>query len=440
MHYTGLITGLNGALKAIAAIIIERGVEAVKKKLGKKTKIVGAVVVLVLILIGAGVKMLGGQSTPQLSVTTVSATMKSIEESLTLKAPLEGVESVEIVSRLHYEVTQLNVKEGDRVAKGQLLAVLDSKNLQQDIQEAQASYEMSAAQYQEKIRNDQVAYDKALLEWEQARKDYEQKKALLEAGGISSVELQKAEDLVKTLEQNLKVYRIEGGVVIPDVSEQKRVEVALRQLEKKKKDLEDTQIKSTIDGTVTRVNIKVGRFADETDDDKPMFVIENLNRLQMKVLVSEYDIAKIREGQKATISADILKDETVQGVVDRISPTGEVKNANSTERVIPINIQVEESSNNLIAGITAKAKIEINRKDGVMVLPLETVMEKEDGICQIIRVQPDNTLHIIPVILGLESDLEVEIISEELQEDDLIVMAPELGMTEGMAVRTVNGR
>ena len=410
-----------------------------KKKLSKKSKIAIAVVI-VLILIGIGVKIWGSKSTPPLLVNTAPVVVKSIEDSLTLKAPLEGVESVEIVSRLHYEVIQLNVKEGDQVTKGQLLAVLDSKDLQRDIRDAQTSYEMTAAQYREKIRNDQVMYDKTLLEWEQARKDYEQYTILSEAGGVSSAELQKAENLVKTLEQSLKIYNVEGGAMIPDVSEQKRLEMALQQLEKKKQDLEDTQITSTIDGTVTRANIKVGRFADETDDDKPMFVIENLDRLQIKVPVSEYDIAKVREGQKVVISADILKDETVLGVVDRISPTGEVKAFNSSERVIPITILVDDDSKNLIAGITAKAKIEIARKEGVMVLPLETVMEKEDGACQVFKVQTDNTLHIVPVILGLETDLEAEVISDELQEGDLVVMAPDPGMTESMSVWTVDSR
>ena len=47
----------------------------------------------------------------------------------------------------------------------------------------------------------------------------------------------------------------------------------------------DTQIKSPIDGTVVRVNTKVGRFADKTENDEPIFIIENLEVLENHHLV-----------------------------------------------------------------------------------------------------------------------------------------------------------
>ena len=54
-------------------------------------------------------------------VNTASVQKGDIKESISLRAALEGTESAEIVSRLHYEVLQLNVKEGDRVKRGKCL-------------------------------------------------------------------------------------------------------------------------------------------------------------------------------------------------------------------------------------------------------------------------------------------------------------------------------
>ncbi len=54
-------------------------------------------------------------------VNTASVQKGDIKESISLRAALEGTESAEIVSRLHYEVLQLNVKEGDRVKEGKCL-------------------------------------------------------------------------------------------------------------------------------------------------------------------------------------------------------------------------------------------------------------------------------------------------------------------------------
>ena len=85
-----------------------------------------------------------------------------------------------------------------------------------------------------------------------------------------------------------------------------------------------------IDGTVVRVNTKVGRFADSVEDSEPLFIILNLYVLVMEIKVSEYSIGKVAVGQEAEISADILDGETVRGQVVSISPTGEEKGGGST--------------------------------------------------------------------------------------------------------------
>ena len=84
-------------------------------------------------------------------------------------------------------------------------------------------------------------------------------------------------------------------------------------------------MKSAIDGTVVRVNSKVGQFADKVEDDKPMFSIENLEELELEIKVSEYSIGRVKAGQKAVITADILDGASVEGEVVKISPTGEEK-------------------------------------------------------------------------------------------------------------------
>ena len=71
------------------------------------------------------------------------------------------------------------------------------------------------------------------------------------------------------------------------------------------------------------------------ENDAPLFVIENLDNLELEIKVSEYTIGKVAVGQEAEISADILNGETVHGEVISISPTGEEKGGGSSERVIP---------------------------------------------------------------------------------------------------------
>ena len=378
-------------------------------KLTKRKKIVIAVVVL---FAAAGIKLaMGKGEAPAEMVSTAMAEKQDLEETLKLKAVLEGTESVEVVSRLHYEVKELLVKEGDRVKKGQLLAVLDSTDLSQEMSLKEGDLALLQKEQAETLRDRQVEYDNA-------KKLYDDTKALFDIGAASQSELDAAKDALDKIPAEEK-----------QALANRKQEIGIQASA-----LEDCQIRSMIDGTVTRVNTKVGRFADETEDDKPMFVIENIDTLQMKVMVGEKDIAKIKVGQDVDITADILNGASVAGKVTRISPTGELKDGAASERVIPVYVSVTEKNEKLIAGITAKATIHIAKAAQALTVPYEAVGELEDGSTVVYVVNEDNTIHIVPVKLGLETDLYVEIKDGDLKEGQTIVLNPSLALTEGMNV------
>ncbi len=401
-------------------------------------------------------------------VSTTPIIKGDIQDSISLRAPLEGTESAEIVSRLHYEVLQLNVKEGDRVKKGQVLAVLDSDTLKKDIKRAEdqlalakvesseassrsaQNVELAKAQLEDKLKDQQTAYEKAVLDRDEAKRKYDNLKTLVDAGVETEESLKEIKNTYESAQQIVDSYTVENGKVVATEADLKSIEnsgdnsagsraksIAMLQTElnNKRQDLEECQITSPIDGTITRVNIKLGRFADDTDDDKPMFVVENIDQLEMEILISEYDIGKIEIGQTATITADILKDEFVEGIVDRISPTGEEK-AGSTERVIPTTVRITGDTKGLIAGINAKAEILIAESKDTLILPLECLQQNPDGTISVLRVNSENKIEVIPVTTGIENDLNVEIFSDMLQEGDNIVVSPTPDLTEGTAVIT----
>ena len=388
--------------------------------LSKKKKIIIAVASLIVVGIGSKFAF-GGSKVPEgTMVSTSFAQKQDVEEVLKLKAVLEGTESTEVVSKLHYEVKDLLVKEGDKVKKGQLLAVLDSSDISDQMSLSQGAQTLLQMQQKEILEDRQVEYDKA-------QKDYDDLKGLFEIGAACESELDEAK-------RKLDDIPAKDGVAVLSDSERQTMENTNRKVSIEAKTLEDCQIRSMIDGTVTRVNTKVGRFADDTEDDRPMFVIENIDKLQMKVLVNETDIAKVEAGQKVDVAADILDGESVEGVVTRISPTGESKGMNSTERVIPVYIEVVGSNEKLIAGITAKSTIYIAKAEQALTVPYEAVSELEDGSTVVYVVNEDNTIHIVPVTIGLETDLLIEVLDCELTDGQQVVLNPSLALTEGMTV------
>lgn len=406
------------------------------KRMSWKKKLL--LIVLAIGLAAAAQWALGGKGDAGTKVTTTSLVKKNIEEVLSLKAPLEGSESVEVVSRLHYEVLELKVAEGDRVSKGQVLAVLDSEALALQMDKARDAYDMSVYQMKEQLQQRQREYEKTLQNLAAAQRQYERLKALQAIGAESQESLETAKNNVEDIQRAADSFSVSGGRVVASPSETKQLEINRKSLEQAQKDFEESQITSPIDGTVTRVNIKVGRFADDTDESKPMFVIENLDQLQMKVLVSEYDIAKIKLEQPVTVTADILKGAEVQGIVARVSPTGEPKAVGSSERVIPIQINISQASDKLIAGITAKARITVDSAKDVWVVPIEAIAENDEGQSQIFKVLADQTLQAVPVTVGVENDLEAVIEGEGLQEGDRIVVSPGADLKAGVKVVETN--
>ena len=384
---------------------------------------------LLLLLVGGGLLFAGsrllfgsGGSLPQVELGALAR--GSITESLTVTGPVEGTDSVDVTSRLHARITELKVKEGDRVEAGKtVLARLDTGELQKEVEIAEGNYKLAAAQRDEKVKEDTEAWKKAQQELKAAQEDYDRKAALARTGDISQVELATAENSLQEAKRNVEAYRIRDGKVMAEDSMEIQVRNAELALEQTREKLTETTILAPISGTVTRVNTKVGQFADDIENNRPMITIENLDALQMEIKVSEYSIGKVSPGQEVRITADILGEgKSVAGEVMSISPTGEEKGGGSTERVIPTRIRITEPDTALIAGINAKAQIILEEASGVWTVPVSAVGEDGTGQAAMQFAVPKEDgsgcrIRVVPVETGLESDLELEVKGPVREED-----------------------
>ena len=406
----------------------------------KKKIIILSVVVIAAAAVGAKFFMGQKESVPTgIPVTTTAIERQTLEETIKQKAILEGTESAEVVSNLNYEIIQLSVKEGDRVTKGQVLAVLDDSSIQDQIAQTKGEVQLLQYQQQETLKDRQTEYDNAVIEVQHKQEEYDKQKSLYDEGISSQTELDTAKQALEQAERTRDEIPTENGVAVLTASEKQTLANAQQRAQIQATTLEDCQIRSTINGTVTRVNTTVGRLANETEDNKPMFVIENLDQLQMKVMISENDIDRVQVGQKVEIAADILGKDVVEGVVDSISPTGEQKSSTSSERVVPVIIRVVGTNEKLIAGTNAEATIQVQTVENALAVPFETLTDLEDGSTVIYTVTEQNTIHIVPVSILLETDLYAAVEAEGLLEGTNVILNPDLSMTEGAAVTIQQG-
>lgn len=373
--------------KKIREIETAGDVEVIKEKkkrkaMSKKKKrliVIGIIIAVIVLLVILSKALSGGEITPQVSVGTVEK--MDIEQVVSIKGTIQGSQSADVVSALNYEIISILVEEGDIVKEDQVLAILDAGTLQDE-------------------------YNKAISSLEESRFKYEASKLLYDEGAISKEEYIRSKTAYENDRTNVSSY---------DVSEK-------------------TNIKSPISGTVTRVNVNLGRYANDTKNKEPMFIVEDLENLKMDVKISEYDISKIKVGQNVTITAEVLGSGSVKGTVTRISPTGEPKDQTSKEMVIPVQIDVVKGNTNLIAGVTAKAKILVDKKENVLSVPIDAVLEETNKEESYVMVLDGKMLKKVPVTLGLEGDFNIEIISGNLSSGDQVVLSPTFDMKDGMEV------
>ncbi|HPF19153.1 MAG: efflux RND transporter periplasmic adaptor subunit [Bacillota bacterium] len=352
-----------------------------KGKLKSKKKIIifGSIAFVLLSLMLLPGILGKGAMLPQVSAGT--AEKMDLEQAVAVNGVISGAQSAEVVSSLNFEIISILVEEGDLVEKGQVLAVLDGEDLLEE-------------------------YRKAANALEESRFNYETSQLLYQEGALSQADYIRA----KNAYDNARITAASFDVA------------------------EKTNIRSPISGTVTRVNVNLGRYANDTEDNKPMFVVEDLTRMKMDVKISEYDIGKIKEGQAVTITADVLGNNSVQGTVSRISPTGEQKDASSKEMVIPVQIDVNQDESGLIAGVTAKARILIERREQAMTVPIDAVLEDpETGESYVLTLQ-DTFIKRVAFTPGIEGDFYLEVASGDLSEGDLVVLSPTFDLADGMEV------
>ena len=316
-----------------------------------------------------------------------------------------------------------------------MLAVLDSTDLEREVRIAQNAYDLAVNNKQEKDKEAALGYEKAVQDFQKAGMDHSRNSQLFATGDISQMDLEASANALNDAKRTMDGYTVVNGKGVADKSYELQIENARYDLEKKMEELENTQIKSTIDGTVVRVNSKVGQFADKVEDDKPIFSIENLEQLELEIKVSEFSIGKVKVGQSAVISADILDGGTVNGEVIKISPTGEEKGGGSTERVIPTTIRVDGQDTKLIAGITAKAELLIKESEDAFVVPTTALLD--DGDTTYIAIVQDLKVKRIPVTIGVDGDVLVEVIPTDdtvLEEGMQVIQNPNPMMVDGADV------
>ena len=281
------------------------------------------------------------------------------------------VSQVRVSFRTAGTLREVNAKVGDAVKAGDVLARLDSTDLEltlatalTNLESAQIRYKQSAAgPKSEDLAIAKSNLDKSFANLQKAQTDYDRIAWQAGSGATTqAVALQQA-TLDYQIAQANYAKTTAGSTELDLALLQASIKTSQIQVETAKRNLGFAALVAPMDGVVASMGANVG---EQVGANAIMFNIVSLKNLRVDATVDETDVAKLVVGQPVSITFDALSDVTLQGKVSAIAP-----NATMQSGVVTYLVQVTVIGNDprLLAGLTATASIVVERRDNVLMVP-----------------------------------------------------------------------
>jgi HlyD family secretion protein len=341
---------------------------------------------LVLILIVG--KLLAGGSDSDIKVTTEKVTKRTIIETVNASGKVYPEVEVKITPDISGEVIDLNVKEGDSVKKGQVLA-----RIYADIYATQRDQAAAAVNQQVAMTaNSQSQLESLKASMDQAQKNYDRQKQLLSDKVISRAEFEQSESayLSSKANYNASIQAIRGNKA--------GVQSAEASLTRANKDLSRTTLVAPMNGVISSLSVKKGeRVAGNSFNiGTEMMRVADMSVMEVRVNVGENDIVKVNIGDSADVEVDAYNNRKFKGVVTEIASStasgnslqastgNDVTNYEVRIRLNPDSYRDLIDPNNLRKfvfrpGMNASADIKTKRKDDVLAVPINAVAPRVKG-------------------------------------------------------------
>ncbi|MDY6821851.1 MAG: efflux RND transporter periplasmic adaptor subunit [Deferribacterota bacterium] len=367
-------------------------------------------------------------------LSTATAKKGSVKSYIVEKGvikPQVGAE-IEIGARATGTIEEMNVKVGDSVKRGQLIAEIDSREIKKQIAqtkeqiriiEKEIELEKSTYPYQRNIYKQEVYNWRSQMET--AKNKYEREIYLFNRGFSAKEELETLrssyDDAKARLEQaklELDRYDREHFLTLDRLYlELKQQKLHLDELEVR---FSYTKIYSPIDGVVTQVAAEAGETIVTGLQVANLITIINPRKLEMWIYIDETDISNVKVGQNVKYSVDTYPDKTFQGVVDRINLGPEIFDNIVYYKAI---VNIEEKTALLFKPeMTTQAKIMISEKENILVIPKEALKWDIDKyiVYKIIDLEK-NIIEKVAVKVGKRGEDNAEIL-KGLKEGDKIAV------------------
>ena len=261
--------------------------------------------------------------------------------------------TVEVKSKASGEILQLNAETGEIVKRGAPLVRIDPRNARNAMAQAQADLDVAKAKLanstSQKRRADELFQSRSITE-------QEHEQALLDYADARSAVVRSQVDV-----DNAKIQ------------------------------LEDTDVRAPITGTVLEKDVERGQvIASATSNvsgGTTLMKMANLNQVQVRTLVDETDVGKVQPGQPATVTVDAFPNRPFTGTVLKIEPQAQTE---QNVTMFPVLVRIDNKEGLLRPGMNAEVEVHVGQRDSVLAVPNAALRTARDvgSAAQVLGLSP----------------------------------------------------
>jgi len=321
---------------------------------------------------------------------------------------------VKIGARATGEIIKMNVKIGDRVKKGELIALIDDREIQKAIQQqnaalrsAQNTLHQIELTYPERIREAKANYEYAKI-------TYEREQELLKHEYTTQDAVDRAKNQFEATDANLKrlkdEYETQLKITRANIDE---INAQLKQQEIR---LTYTKIYAPIDGYVSDVTAQEGETIVTGLQVANLVTVLDPTLLEMWIYVDETDVGRVSVGQDVEYYVDTFPDKLFHGQIEKIYPEPIVKE-NIVYYLAIVKVSKEDTTF-LRPEMTTHIKIIADEKKNVLTAP-NAAIKFEKGQQIVYKIIGPKKIEKIEVKVGIRGEEKTEVLSGLKEADEL---------------------
>jgi RND family efflux transporter MFP subunit len=328
------------------------------------------------------------------SVNVIYPTASSLSSEIALPGNTQAFIDAPIYSRTSGYLKDWFFDIGAHVKKGQLMATIETPEVDQQLQVAQA--------------------------------DLKSAQANLDLANTTSTRYQ---NLLKTN----SVSKQETDVAMSDESAKKAaVDASMANVRRLEQLQSFEKVYAPFDGIVTARNTDIGRLISAGQNTTPqeLFHLAAIGKLRVYVSVPEAYSAAIKDGSKATLTLDEYPGKTFEGTIARNSNA-----IDQSTRTLNVEVDIDNPKGELLPGAYVFVHFKVPQHAAGLTIPSNTLLFRSEGLR--VGIVRDGRVQLVPVKIGRDNGATVEIASG-LTTTDAVILDPSDSLATGQQVQIAN--